>query len=99
MYVHSIPNNNDNQDIVSMGSNAALMCNRVIENTFDVLAVHLIAICQAIDCRGIQMKLSPVTKSVYDTIRNMVPVFIDEPKARYEELASVRKYLSANDLY
>ncbi|MHA4847907.1 aromatic amino acid lyase, partial [Flavitalea antarctica] len=25
MYVHSIPNNNDNQDIVSMGCNAALM--------------------------------------------------------------------------
>jgi histidine ammonia-lyase len=99
MYVHSIPNNNDNQDIVSMGSNAALMCNRVIENTFDVLAVHLIAICQAIDCRGIQQKLSPITKSLYDTIRNMIPVFVDEPKARYEELASVRKYLSENDLY
>ena len=25
MYVHSIPNNNDNQDIVSMGTNAALI--------------------------------------------------------------------------
>jgi len=99
MYVHSIPNNNDNQDIVSMGSNAALMCNRVIENTFDVLAVHLIAICQAIDCRGIQQKLSPITKSLYETVRNMIPVFIDEPKARYDELAKVRKYLSENDLY
>jgi hypothetical protein len=46
-----------------------------------------------------QMKLSPVTKSVYDTIRNMVPFFTDESKARYEELASVRTYLIANDLY
>src|SRR5690606_35139727 len=26
LYIHSIPNNNDNQDIVSMGTNAALMC-------------------------------------------------------------------------
>ena len=25
MYVHSIPNNNDNQDIVSMGTNSALL--------------------------------------------------------------------------
>jgi histidine ammonia-lyase len=25
MYVHSIPNNNDNQDIVSMGTNASLI--------------------------------------------------------------------------
>lgn len=99
MYVHSIPNNNDNQDIVSMGSNAALMCNRVIENTFDVLAVHLMAICQAIDYRGIQNKLSPITKNVYDKVRNITPHFVDEPKARYEELAAVRKYIHQNDLY
>ena len=32
MYVHSIPNNNDNQDIVSMGTNSALMAKTVIEN-------------------------------------------------------------------
>jgi histidine ammonia-lyase len=32
MYVHSIPNNNDNQDIVSMGTNSALLTRRVIDN-------------------------------------------------------------------
>ncbi|MBK5271086.1 MAG: aromatic amino acid lyase, partial [Bacteroidia bacterium] len=36
MYIHSIPNNNDNQDIVSMGCNAALMTKRVIDNSFVV---------------------------------------------------------------
>ena len=51
MYVHSIPNNNDNQDIVSMGCNAALMTKRVIDNSFEVLAIHLITILQAIDYR------------------------------------------------
>ena len=99
MYVHSIPNNNDNQDIVSMGSNAALLCNRVIENTFDVFAVHLIAICQAVDYRGIQNKLSPITKSVYETARKLSPKFTVEDKARYQELAKVRKYISETDLY
>ncbi|NQY30761.1 MAG: aromatic amino acid lyase, partial [Flavobacteriaceae bacterium] len=34
MYIHSIPNNNDNQDIVSMGTNSALITKKVIENTF-----------------------------------------------------------------
>ena len=34
MYVHSIPNNNDNQDIVSMGCNAALMTKKVMDNQF-----------------------------------------------------------------
>lgn len=99
MYVHSIPNNNDNQDIVSMGSNAALLCHRVIDNTFDVFAVHLIAICQAVDYRGIQSKLAPITKSVYDTVRKLCPTFTIEDRARYDELAKVRKYISETDLY
>ena len=34
MYIHSIPNNNDNQDIVSMGTNAAVITAKVIEDTF-----------------------------------------------------------------
>ena len=49
MYVHSIPNNNDNQDIVSMGTNSAVMTKKVIENGFQVMAIHMIAVCQAID--------------------------------------------------
>ena len=49
MYVHSIPNNNDNQDVVSMGANAALMTKRVVDNSFEVLAIHLMTILQAID--------------------------------------------------
>ena len=34
MYVHSIPSNNDNQDIVSMGANASLITKKVIENSY-----------------------------------------------------------------
>src|ERR1700748_873021 len=49
MYVHSIPNNNDNQDIVSMGSNAARITKKVIDNAFAVLAIQLMTILQAID--------------------------------------------------
>lgn len=99
MYVHSIPNNNDNQDIVSMGTNAAILCNKVIENTFDVFAVHVIAICQAVDYRGIQNKLSPITRSVYDTVRKLSPKFTIEDRARYSDIAKVRAYLADTDLY
>ena len=62
MYVHSIPNNNDNQDIVSMGCNAALMTKRVIDNTFEVLAIHLMTILQAIDYMECQNRLSTVSR-------------------------------------
>ena len=44
MYVHSIPNNNDNQDIVSMGTNAANITKKVIENAFEVIAIEVITI-------------------------------------------------------
>jgi histidine ammonia-lyase len=63
MYIHSIPNNNDNQDIVSMGTNAAVIASKVIENAFEVLAIELITIVQAIDHLGQQREVSTVTKS------------------------------------
>src|ERR1700760_3335781 len=65
MYVHSIPNNNDNQDIVSMGSNSALLTARVIDNSFTVLSIHLMTILQAVDFLQCADRLSPVTRSVF----------------------------------
>ncbi len=46
-YVHSIPSNNDNQDVVSMGTNEALLTHKVIDNFFDVNSVMSLAIHQA----------------------------------------------------
>src|ERR1019366_1353110 len=62
MYVHSIPNNNDNQDIVSMGCNAALMCKKVIDNSFQVLAIQTMTVLQAVDYLERTGKLSPKTR-------------------------------------
>ena len=56
MYVHSIPNNNDNQDIVSMGTNSALIARRVIDNSYQVMAVHCMALAQAVDYLKIEDK-------------------------------------------
>lgn len=92
MYVHSIPNNNDNQDIVSMGTNSALICQRVIENSYQVMAIHMMALVQAVDCLKIAYKLAPATRELYDQIREIVPVFIeDTPK--YKEIESVMNWL------
>ena len=55
MYVHSIPNNNDNQDIVSMGTNAAMLTRQVVENGYQVAAIEMLALVQAADylqCAG-----------------------------------------------
>jgi histidine ammonia-lyase len=95
MYVHSIPNNNDNQDIVSMGTNAALMTKKVIDNSFEVLTIQAITILQAIDYLKCQDKLSPATKTVYTSIRKIIPKFIED-RPRYEEQAKVRDWLIEN---
>lgn len=90
--IHSIPNNNDNQDIVSMGTNSALLTNMVIENGFQVLAIHFMAIIQAVDCLKIHDKLSPVTAKIYEDLRSIVPLFIeDTPK--YKDIENIINYL------
>ena len=78
MYVHSIPNNNDNQDIVSMGTNAALITKKVIENAFEVVAIEMITIVQAIEHLKTQDKVSSKTKKLYNAIRQIVPVFTED---------------------
>ncbi len=92
MYVHSIPNNNDNQDIVSMGTNSALICRRVIENSYQVMAVHMMTLVQAVDCLQIAGKLAPATREMYDRIRAIVPAFVeDTPK--YKEIEAIVEML------
>jgi histidine ammonia-lyase len=96
MYVHSIPNNNDNQDIVSMGCNAALMTKKVIDNSFEVLTIQAITVLQAIDYLKCQEKLSPATRRVYTEIRTIIPKFIED-SPRYEEQEKVKNWLVQND--
>ena len=92
MYVHSIPNNNDNQDIVSMGSNAALLASKVIENTFQILAVEFLTIIQAVDYLGFEDKLSSCSQRVYQQLRELVPVFSNDT-IMYPKIGAVKDYL------
>jgi len=95
MYVHSIPNNNDNQDIVSMGANAAVITAKVIENAFEVLAIELITIVQAIDYLEQNDKISSVTKKIYDDVRQIIPKF-SEDQVMYPFVQKVKDYLINN---
>lgn len=92
MYVHSIPNNNDNQDIVSMGTNAALITKKVIENAYEVLAIELITIVQAIEYLELKDKVSLKTRSMFDDIRAIVPNF-KEDIVMYPYINAVKEFL------
>lgn len=92
MYVHSIPNNNDNQDIVSMGTNSALIADKVIENAFEVLSVHLITVVQAVEYLNCQDKISSETLKMYNEVRKIVPAFTED-EVLYPYVQQVKDYL------
>ena len=92
MYVHSIPSNNDNQDIVSMGTNAAVITGKVIENAFEVLTIEMITIVQAIDALGFKDKVSSATRKMYDEVRIIIPEFKEDP-VMYPYIQKVKEYL------
>jgi histidine ammonia-lyase len=96
MYLHSIPNNNDNQDIVSMGCNAALMTKRVIDNSMDVLSIQAIALMQAIDFLKYHNRLSSFTHKMYNEIREIMPAIVED-QPRYKDIQRVKNYLLALD--
>jgi histidine ammonia-lyase len=96
MYIHSIPNNNDNQDIVSMGTNAALITAKVVENAYQVLAIELVSAVQAVDALRFDKKLSTEGQNTYKQIRAIVPRF-EKDSVMYKELKKVKEYLQANN--
>lgn len=96
MYVHSIPNNNDNQDIVSMGTNSALIAKTVIENGYQVMAIHFMAIVQAVDCINIKGALSQRTRRIYDEIRSFFPAF-SEDTPKYKEIEAMTGFLKQRE--
>ncbi len=96
MYVHSIPNNNDNQDIVSMGCNAALITKKVIENSFEVLSIQMMTVLQAIDYLDCVSRLSTETLNVYNQIRKIFPKFIED-KPKYKDLEKIKTYFEKSD--
>ena len=99
MYVHSIPNNNDNQDIVSMGTNSAMMARHVIENGFQVMAIHIMAVCQSIDLLDDDQRnsLGSKTKKIYKMVRELAPAVTDDvPQA--ENIHKVTDLLRSNKI-
>ncbi|MBR1808115.1 MAG: aromatic amino acid lyase [Paludibacteraceae bacterium] len=91
-YVHSIPNNNDNQDIVSMGTNTALLTKHVVENAYQVMSILVMALAQATDCLGMRARLSMQTGQTYDEVRKLTPT-IKEDTPFYEDITKVIDYL------
>lgn len=94
MYVHSIPSNNDNQDIVSMGANGALIAQKVINNTYEVIAIEFMALIQALDHLDFLPKISGKALGYYKALRELVPAF-KEDSIKYKDQKKIVAYLKS----
>lgn len=92
IYVHSLPSNNDNQDLVSMGTNEALLTHKVILNTFDVISVLSLSLCQACYIQNKYSELSSATRAHILELSEKVP-FIENDLEIRPILESINKHL------
>jgi phenylalanine ammonia-lyase len=89
--VHSLPTEQYNQDMVSLGTHAALTAMEMTALARDGAAISLLALCQAIDLRGGRDHLGIGTRAVFETVRKAVTVLdkdrpLDNDIARTSEL-------------
>lgn len=86
--VDSIPSSANQEDHVSMGTIAARKARQILDNSRTVIALELLAGCQAIDLQNGKDKLSPPTKAVYNLIRSVVPM-LKEDRVMYQDIDAV----------
>ena len=75
--VDSIPSCQDQEDLVSMGANAAIKLQKVILNTERVLAIELFNAAQALDFR-LPKKSSTIIMDIRNAFREQVPFISDD---------------------
>ncbi len=75
--VDSIPSSANKEDHVSMGTIAGRKAAEILENATNVLAIELLAACQAIDLSE-NKPLAAATEGVYQRIRETVPKLVDD---------------------
>jgi len=95
-YLHDVVSNNDNQDIVSMGANSALVCNKVLMNALDILAPLLFALMTAVYFNKLYEKLTNHHKIILKEFGYFDLTFDDERKFQDNLLNLKNKILAQN---
>jgi phenylalanine ammonia-lyase len=86
--IHSLPTEQYNQDVVSLGMHAAVTAMDALECVRNETAMVLLASAQAVDLRGGPAKLGSGSHRVYDSVRE-VAQFQEKDRPMEQELAAV----------
>lgn len=92
--IDSIPSSQNQEDLVSMGGNAATKTYKVMENVERVLAIELFNAAQALDFRkqSSGLKTSPFIQDMVDRFRKVVN-FVDIDEIMYKHIHASVKFL------
>ena len=72
--VDSFPTSANQEDHVSMATNAARRLHAMIDNTATILAIELLAACQGLEFH-LPLTTSPALQLVYQKVRKLVPAY------------------------
>jgi phenylalanine ammonia-lyase len=94
--IHSRSTEAHNQDKVSMGTIAARDARTIVEILQHIAAIHLIAIAQALDLRGIE-KASPKAREAHALIRARV-AFLDGDRRMDRDIDAIVELIRSGEL-
>jgi histidine ammonia-lyase len=79
----SIPAAADQEDFVSMGMTTAIKSKQIIRNAWYIIAIELIAACQAMDHRR-PLKGGPAAEAIYELVREGVDFMEEDRPTQYD---------------
>ncbi len=94
--IHSLPTEQYNQDVVSLGMHSAVTALDAIECLRNEVAMLLIAAAQAVDLRGCAKGLGEGARFVYQAVRIHVP-FMDRDRAMETEVGQIAERVGCGD--
>ena len=86
--LHSLPTEQYNQDVVSLGMHAAVTAADALECLRNEIAMLLLAATQAVDLRGGPDRLGSGSRPVYDGVRQ-VAAFLEQDRAMEDSVTAV----------
>ncbi len=92
----SIPAAADQEDFVSMGMTTAIKARQILENSWTVVAIELMAAAQAFEFRA-PTKPSPGCQAAYDAIRRHVKK-LEEDRPIYDDITGLTKVARAGEI-
>ncbi len=92
----SIPAAADQEDFVSMGMTTTIKSRQILENSWSIVAIEVMAGAQAFDFR-LPAKPSKGCQAAYDVIRRHVPK-LEEDRPIYDDINRLTKVLKSGEL-